>query len=98
MNHLSAKQVKEKMQNGEELNIIDVREAYEAAMGKIPTSINIPLGLMEFKLPELDKNKEYIMVCHSGARSSFACQFLEARGFRVTNMDGGMMFWQGQIV
>ncbi|MFC4322980.1 rhodanese-like domain-containing protein [Litchfieldia salsa] len=82
---------------GEELNLIDVREVEEVAQGKIPGAINIPLGLLEFRMQELDKAKEYIMVCRSGGRSAQALKFLESHGFNVINMTGGMLAWEGPI-
>jgi rhodanese-related sulfurtransferase len=97
MKSISAKEVEEKLLNGEQLNIIDVRETQEVAMGKIPAAVNIPLGLIEFRMMELDKNKEYIIVCLSGGRSSSATRFLENQGFNVTNMMGGMMAWTGEV-
>lgn len=77
------------------LNIIDVRETDEVQAGKIPTAIHIPLGLVEFKMQELDKSKEYIMVCRSGGRSSKAAGLLEEHGYKVINMTGGMLEWNG---
>lgn len=77
------------------LNIIDVRETDEVQAGKIPTAIHIPLGLVEFKMQELDKSKEYIMVCRSGGRSSKAAVLLEEHGYKVINMTGGMLVWNG---
>ena len=96
MKQLSAKEVEQKLTNGEKLNIIDVREVGEVAAGKIPTAINMPLGLVEFRMPELDKKKPYIIVCRSGGRSSQAARFLESYGFDVTNMEGGMLSWEGK--
>ncbi|MCM3715899.1 rhodanese-like domain-containing protein [Alkalihalobacillus oceani] len=78
-------------------NIIDVRETDEVAAGYIPGSVNIPLGLLEFRLHELDKTKEYIIVCRSGARSGRATEFLSSQGFHATNMVGGMMNWEGNV-
>lgn len=97
MKSITAKEVQLKLQNGEQLNIIDVRETHEVAMGKIPTAVNIPLGLVEFKMPDLDKKEEYIIVCRSGGRSSQATRFLESYGFNVINMDGGMLVWEGKV-
>ncbi|MFD0048186.1 rhodanese-like domain-containing protein [Actinomycetes bacterium NPDC127524] len=96
MKHLSAKELQQKLNSGEKLNIIDVRETSEVAEGKIPSAINIPLGLVEFRLQDLDKSKEYIVVCRSGGRSSKAGALLENRGFQVVNMDGGMLAWEGE--
>lgn len=47
---------------------------------------------------ELDKKKEYIIVCRSGGRSGRAVQFLESYGFRAINMVGGMLAWEGKVV
>ena len=66
MKTIDAKTVQEKLENGEQLNLIDVREAEEVAAGKIPGALHMPLGLVEFREHELDKNAAYIMVCRSG--------------------------------
>ena len=96
MKRLTAKEVQEKLENGEQLNIIDVREVDEVKEGKIPEAIHIPLGLVEFKMNELDKKKQYVMVCRSGARSGRAATYLEGQGYDVINMDGGMMAYEGK--
>ncbi|HCN58400.1 MULTISPECIES: rhodanese-like domain-containing protein [unclassified Exiguobacterium] len=96
MKRFTAKEVQEKLENGEQLNIIDVREVDEVKEGKIPNAIHIPLGLVEFKMNELDKKKQYVMVCRSGARSGRAATYLEGQGFDVINMDGGMMAYEGK--
>lgn len=86
------------VQNGlgsNEFEVVDVREVNEVAQGKIPGAIHIPLGLLEFRMNELNKNKTYVMVCRSGGRSSRATQFLEYYGYNVINMQGGMSAWQG---
>jgi rhodanese-related sulfurtransferase len=86
------------VQNGlgkNEFDVVDVREVSEVAEGKIPGAIHIPLGLLEFRMNELDKNKSYVIVCRSGGRSSRATQILEYYGYNVINMQGGMMSWQG---
>lgn len=80
-----------------EFDVIDVREVNEVAQGKIPGAIHIPLGLLEYRMNELDKNKAYVMVCRSGGRSSRATQFLEYYGYNVINMQGGMMAWRGPV-
>ncbi|MCC5800718.1 rhodanese-like domain-containing protein [Rossellomorea vietnamensis] len=96
MKELTAKQVEELVTEGNQsLNIIDVREDEEVASGMIPAAKHIPLGSIESRMGELDKTKEYIMVCRSGGRSGQASQFLESQGFKVINMTGGMMSWEG---
>lgn len=97
MKQLTAKEVEALIKESKPLNLIDVREVDEVVAGKIPGAINIPLGLLEFRMHELDKTKEYIMVCRSGGRSGNASQFLEGQGFNVINMTGGMLDWKGEI-
>lgn len=97
MKEISAAEVQRLLEEGKPLNIIDVREAEEVAAGKIPDAIHIPLGLLQFKLQELEKDKEYIVVCRSGNRSGMAVRFLEYYGFHAINMVGGMLDWTGAI-
>ena len=97
MKEMTAKEVQQRIENGERLNLIDVREVDEIQAGYIPGITHIPLGLLEFRTHELDKNKPYIMVCRSGGRSGQATQYLESQGFDVTNMTGGMLSWEGKV-
>jgi len=96
MKTIDPQEVQARLEAGEQLNIIDVREADEVAEGKIPQAIHIPLGLVEFKMNELDKNEEYFVVCHAGGRSARAVQFLESQGYNATNVNGGMLAWEGE--
>ncbi|WP_456271042.1 rhodanese-like domain-containing protein [Bacillus sp. AK031] len=98
MREITPKEVEAIVNEGKPANIIDVRETDEVAQGKILGAVNIPLGLVEFRMNELDKSKEYIMVCRSGGRSGRACQFLESQGYNVINMNGGMLAWEGKTV
>ncbi|MEC0306917.1 rhodanese-like domain-containing protein [Paenibacillus lautus] len=95
MREISPKEVEQKLNDRIVMNIIDVRETEEVAEGKIPGAVNIPLGLLEFRKQELDRSKEYVMVCRSGGRSGRAAQYLESQGYRVVNMTGGMLEWEG---
>ncbi|WP_053365236.1 rhodanese-like domain-containing protein [Bacillus sp. FJAT-27245] len=96
MKQITPNEIEQRLAGGKSLNIIDVRETEEVAEGKIPGAVNIPLGLIEFRMHELDKNKEYVMVCRSGGRSGQACQFLDSHGFKTINMAGGMLAWEGK--
>ncbi|MEQ2527579.1 rhodanese-like domain-containing protein [Bacillaceae bacterium CLA-AA-H227] len=97
MKEISVKEVETLLDDGIELNLIDVREVEEVAAEKIPGVINIPLGLLEFRMHEFDKSKEHIMICRSGGRSGRATQFLGNHGFNVINMTGGMLAWEGKV-
>ncbi|MBG9543461.1 rhodanese domain protein [Cytobacillus firmus] len=97
MKTMTVKEVEQQLAAGVKLNIIDVREADEVKEAKIASATHIPLGLIEFRMHELDKNQEYVMVCRSGNRSGLAVRFLEGQGFSVINMLGGMMNWEGPL-
>ncbi|MFC0237514.1 rhodanese-like domain-containing protein [Fictibacillus phosphorivorans] len=95
MKQLTAKELEKKLKEGQSLHMIDVRETSEVKEGKIPTTMNIPLGLLEFRIHELNKSKEYVLVCRSGGRSSRAYKLLQSYGFNVINLVGGMEAWEG---
>lgn len=97
MKTITTVEVQQKLAAGEQLNLIDVREAAELEEGKIPGILHIPLGLLEFRMQELDKNTPYIIVCHSGGRSAQATDFLDYHGYDAANMNGGMLMWSGEI-
>lgn len=94
---ISAAEVEQRLEKGEQLRLIDVRETSEVAEGHIPGAINIPLGLLEFRIHELDKKTSYIIVCRSGGRSGKATEYLTSFGYDAVNMIGGMLEWQGKI-
>lgn len=94
---ITPEEVAKRLQNKEGVFIIDVREAGEVSGGKIPGAKNIPLGQIALRKSELDKEKNYVVVCQSGNRSKAACGILEALGFKVENMIGGMNDWEGNL-
>ncbi|WP_027414979.1 rhodanese-like domain-containing protein [Aneurinibacillus terranovensis] len=91
-------QVKERLEAGEKLNIIDVREQEEVATGKIPGAKHIRLSEIPDRLKEIDPNTETIFVCRSGGRSGKVCEFLSSMGYnKIRNMVGGMTAWTGNV-
>ena len=97
MQTMTTTEVQRAIESGTALKLIDVREVEEVEAGHIPGVINIPLSVLETRMPELDKSEKYIVVCRSGNRSGMATQLLESHGFDVTNMVGGMLEWQGEV-
>ena len=73
--------------------LVDVRTPGEFAQGHIEGAINIPLSTVSRKLPELDKEKTYLVYCRSGARSRRASILLSKAGFKVVNLLGGYLAW-----
>ncbi|WP_156288862.1 sulfurtransferase TusA family protein [Oceanobacillus salinisoli] len=78
--------------------ILDVREAAEYAFGHIEGAKSIPMGEIESRLAELDKEKEIYVICRTGKRSDLAAQLLAKNGFtKVYNVLPGMNEWNGKI-
>lgn len=81
------------MMNNDDVQVIDVRESYEWAMGHIPVASLVSLQTIPNNLDKIDKNKKTVVVCASGGRSVSASNYLAAQGYDVYNMVGGMMGW-----
>jgi rhodanese-related sulfurtransferase len=76
---------------------IDCREPKEFKMGHIPGAVNIPRGVMEFKIAKQvpDKNEPVVLYCKSGGRGCLATCTLCRMGYRnVKNIDGGWLAWE----
>jgi rhodanese-related sulfurtransferase len=93
---ISPKDVEKLLEENKDLSLIDVREHDEVAQGKIPEAKHIPLGEIPERLKDIPKDKEHIMICRSGGRSGKACDFLHEQGYKVKNMTGGMLEWEGK--
>ncbi len=97
MTIINNEEVKARLDAGENLNLVDVREPDERAEFNIG-GFFIPLGnIQTMQIDDIDelKEQEVICYCRSGKRSMQACMMLETFGFtNVKNLDGGMMGWQ----
>ena len=80
----------------EELTILDLRENHEYAAGYIPSAQNFPLSSLGIEFTKLDKNQKYYVICQAGGRSARAYDFLEAQGFDIINIEGGVNNWPGE--
>lgn len=97
MELITAEEVKTRLDAGEQLNLIDVREPRENAEFNIG-GILLPLGkIQNMSIDEIEalREKEVICYCRSGNRSGQACLILDTLGFTKTkNLSGGMLGWQ----
>jgi rhodanese-related sulfurtransferase len=96
MHTIDVETLKKRMDAGEKINLIDVREPEEYAEKNIGARL-IPLGkIMGMQIEELDgqQQEEIIIHCRSGKRSAQACFMLEQMGFTNTvNVEGGILAW-----
>jgi rhodanese-related sulfurtransferase len=97
MQNITAEEVKERLDKGEKLNLVDVREPHEHAEFNIG-GVLFPLGKIQaMQVDELEelKDEEVILYCRSGNRSGQAAMILDTMGFSNTkNLAGGMLKWQ----
>jgi len=100
MTNITAAEVKKRLEAGEKLHIIDVREPHENAEFNIG-GVLLPLGRVQtMQLDDIEtlKDEEVIVYCRSGNRSGQACQILDMAGFKNTkNLVGGMLNWREEF-
>jgi adenylyltransferase/sulfurtransferase len=95
---MSPHELKRKMDAGEPLELIDVREPFEYEIARIDGAKLIPLGEIAERLDELSAKEPIVVHCHSGTRSAQAARLLQERGFaNVYNLEGGIDAWSDQI-
>jgi adenylyltransferase/sulfurtransferase len=91
-------EVKAKIDRGDKFVLVDVREPHEFQIGRIPTSILIPLGELPKRVAELNPADEIVCHCKMGGRSAKAVAFLKSQGFgNVRNMTGGILAWSDRV-
>ncbi len=97
MTNITPEEVKQRIDAGEKLNLVDVREPYENAAFNIG-GILLPIGnIQSMQIDEIEdlKDKEVILYCRSGNRSGIGAFVLDQMGFKNTkNLSGGMLAWQ----
>ena len=95
---ITPEELKEKLENGEDIILIDVREPVEYEINRIEGSKLIPLSKLPEKVNELDQTREIVLYCKMGGRSARAVQLLRELGFtRVKNLAGGIDAWIEKI-
>lgn len=93
---ITVKELKEKLDNGEEFVLIDVREPHEHQEFNTGGQL-IPLGNIPSAIPDLEdhKEEEIVVYCRSGKRSAVAQELMRQAGFKnVRNLEGGMLAWE----
>ncbi|MDR1977028.1 MAG: molybdopterin-synthase adenylyltransferase MoeB [Campylobacteraceae bacterium] len=96
---ISAIELKSKLDNGETINIIDIREPHEYAIAKLPNSRVIPLGQVVRRMEEIDERVDTVFVCKVGTRSVYAMKALRDAGFkgRLFNLKNGVAAWAEDV-
>ena len=82
---------------GEKLTLLDVREEWELKVASVPGIVHIPMNDVPGRIGELDRDTEIVVLCRSGRRSLDVAKFLEPKGFRASNLSGGILAWSRDI-
>jgi molybdopterin/thiamine biosynthesis adenylyltransferase/rhodanese-related sulfurtransferase/molybdopterin converting factor small subunit len=95
---ISSVELKQRLDRGDDVKIVDVREPNEYQINRIPGSMLIPLGDVPRRYAELDPDDEIVVHCKMGGRSAKAADFLRSVGFkRVRNLTGGILDWIDKV-
>ena len=99
MEEMTATELKQRLDNGDDIQIIDVREDNEVAIGTIPNSVHIPLAQVLTRMNEIDPNRETVVHCKMGGRSARAIEALQRSGFKgkLVNLKGGIVGWSKEV-
>lgn len=92
---VAPEQLQSRLQSGEQIVVIDVRESEEFARGKIPGAYTIPRGILEGQVDgRLPRESTVVLYCAGGGRSALAAKSLADMGFeKVENLQGGFSNW-----
>ena|SRR5882762_7987683 len=92
-------ELKARLDRGDKLRVIDVREQDEWAIARIPKAELIPLSVFQQRGPaEISPDEETVLYCHHGMRSGRAQAFLKAQGYdKAINLTGGIDAWATQV-
>lgn len=95
---IEPRELAQRMQQGNHLRLIDVREPHELEISHIPGAQLIPLGQLASRLSELNSAEEMVVFCKAGTRSARALELLVSAGFRkVKNLKGGINAWARDV-
>ena len=99
MAEITGTELKRRLDQGEDIQIVDVREPAEVAIGTIPNSIHIPLAQITNRMSEIDPNRETVVHCKMGGRSARAIDALKRSGFtgKLSNLKGGIIAWSNEV-
>lgn len=96
--NMSPQDAKVRLDQGEKIIFLDVREPWEVAINRLEGAVHIPLGDLGRRYPELSPEAEIVAYCHMGVRSLKAARFLKKQNFKnVKSLIGGIDAWSVQI-
>jgi len=86
-----------KMLKSNEVVLLDVREPYEIEICNVKGSLFIPMNEIPQNIEQLEKEKRYAVICHSGVRSLYVSNYLNSLGYSALNVIGGIERWATDV-
>ena len=99
MEEITPSELKKRLDNGDDIQIVDVREDSEVAISRLPNSIHIPMAQVLARMNEIDPNRETVVHCKMGGRSARVIDALQRSGFagKLLNLKGGIIGWSNEV-
>ena len=99
MEDITPTELKKRLDSGDDIQILDVREDNEVAISRLPNSSHIPLAQVLVRMDEIDPDRETVVYCKMGGRSARAIDALQRSGFagKLINLRGGIIGWSNEV-
>lgn len=99
MEEITATELKQRLDRGDDIQLIDVREPGEYDVARIPDAKLIPLGEVVSRKDEIEEGRETVVHCKGGVRSARAIEALTRAGFKgkLINLKGGITAWSNDV-
>ena len=96
---ITATELKQRLDSGDDIQIVDVREPNEVAVAKLPNSKHIPLAQVLNRMSEIDPSRDTVVHCKMGGRSAKAIEALKRSGFTAPfESQGGITAWSNEVI
>jgi len=95
---ITPKQLKARLDAGEDIDIIDIREDWEVAQGTLAEARHIPMDDIPDSLDDIPKDKPVVIMCHTGRRSEATAEWLSTEDYdNILNLVGGIAAWSADV-
>ena len=96
--NITPKELKARLDAGEALQVIDVREYWEVNLGTLENALHIPMNDIPYQLDDIPQDKPVVFMCHTGVRSANVTEWVQQQGYtNALNLVGGIDQWSRDI-
>lgn len=94
---ISAGELESRLRASDPPVVLDVREPWEREIARLTGTLDIPMNEVPARLAELPKDRDIVVMCRSGGRSSKVAEYLHRMGYRAANLTGGILAWARDV-